>query len=98
MMPVAHLYLTVIYHQNEICVSREKHDKKDTTIACIVCRHVLGGGGGGGAGGGYSGPGQKHILDNTIPGSPNNSKRILVPKPFIQNYTFHFWIASLSFY
>ena len=81
MMPVAHLYLTVIYHQNEICVSREKHDKKDTTIACI-----------------YSGPGQKHILDNTIPGSPNNSKRILVPKPFIQNYTFHFWIASLSFY
>ena len=42
-------------------------------------------------------PGQKHILDNTIPGGPNNSKQILFPEPFIQNYTFHFWIASLSF-
>ena len=45
----------------------------------------------------YSGPGQKHVLDNTIPGGPNNSKQILVSEPFIQNYTFHFWIASLNF-
>ena len=34
-MSAVYLYQTVIYHQNEIRVSREKHDKKDTTIACV---------------------------------------------------------------
>ena len=28
-----HLYLTVTYDLNEIQVSRENHDKKDTTLA-----------------------------------------------------------------
>ena len=35
MMPAAHLYLSVTYHQNEIWVFGEKHDKKDTSIARV---------------------------------------------------------------
>ena len=33
-MSAVRLCLTVIYHQNEIWVLHEKHDKKDTTITC----------------------------------------------------------------
>ena len=34
-MSGVHLYLIVIYHLNEIQVSRENHDKKDTTLAYV---------------------------------------------------------------
>ena len=41
-MSVVHLYLTVMYHQNEIWVLCEKHDKNDTTIACVPKLQFLG--------------------------------------------------------